>query len=281
MAQHDYDITNQSGAGFRSDLNNALAAIVSQNSGAAQPSTTYAYMWWADTTAGLLKFRNAANNAWIEFASLSSASIALSRLAAGALPTNVTVASANIVDGSIVDADINAAAAIAGTKIAEGTTAVRGTLQLTNSTTSPSTTTAATPANVKTAVDNAAAAQGAANAALSRGGGTMTGDVAFTSGQPRVARAWANYNATGTQSIRASFNIAGITDLGIGSTRLTFTNNMPDGNYAVVGAGTTAADGAPVIRPQVYNTTNVEILTEGNASGADVDSSVVSIAIFR
>ena len=65
MAQHDYIIANQSGAAFRADLNNGLAAIVSQNSGAAQPSTTYAYQWWADTTAGMLKQRNAANNAWI------------------------------------------------------------------------------------------------------------------------------------------------------------------------------------------------------------------------
>jgi hypothetical protein len=65
MAQHDYILANQSGAAFRSDLNNGLAAIVSQNSGAAQPSTTYAYQWWADTATGLLKISNAANNAWI------------------------------------------------------------------------------------------------------------------------------------------------------------------------------------------------------------------------
>ena len=65
MAQHDYIISNQSGAAFRADLNNGLAAIVSQNSGAAQPSTTYAYQWWADTTTGLLKLRNAANSGWI------------------------------------------------------------------------------------------------------------------------------------------------------------------------------------------------------------------------
>lgn len=65
MAQHDYAIANQSGAAFRSDLNNALAAIVSQNSGAVEPSVTYAYMPWADTTAGVMKLRNGANNAWI------------------------------------------------------------------------------------------------------------------------------------------------------------------------------------------------------------------------
>jgi hypothetical protein len=65
MAQHDYNIANQSGAAFRQDLNNALEAIVSQNSGTAEPSTTFAYQWWADTTAGVLKQRNAANSAWI------------------------------------------------------------------------------------------------------------------------------------------------------------------------------------------------------------------------
>lgn len=65
MAQHDYIIANQSGAGFRADLNNALAAIVSNNSGATAPATTYAYMPWADTTTGLFKIRNGANSAWI------------------------------------------------------------------------------------------------------------------------------------------------------------------------------------------------------------------------
>ena len=65
MAQHDYNISNQSGAAFRADLNNALAAIVSNNSGAVEPSTTYAYQFWADTTAGVLKQRNAANSAWV------------------------------------------------------------------------------------------------------------------------------------------------------------------------------------------------------------------------
>lgn len=65
MAQHDYVIANQSGASFRADLNNALSAIVSQNSGALEPSTTYAYMTWADTTTGLYKIRNAANSDWI------------------------------------------------------------------------------------------------------------------------------------------------------------------------------------------------------------------------
>ena len=85
MAQHDYIIANQSGAAFRSDLNNGLAAIVSQNSGAAQPSTTYAYQWWADTTTGLLKLRNAANNAWITIGTLADVNLGLLAQSGGTL----------------------------------------------------------------------------------------------------------------------------------------------------------------------------------------------------
>ena len=65
MATHDYVIANGTGAAVRADLNNALAAIVSNNSGTSEPATTYAYQWWADTTNNLLKLRNSANNAWI------------------------------------------------------------------------------------------------------------------------------------------------------------------------------------------------------------------------
>jgi hypothetical protein len=65
VAQHDYVIANGTGAAVRSDLNDALAAIVSNNSDTTEPSPTYAYMWWADTSTGLLKLRNGANNAWI------------------------------------------------------------------------------------------------------------------------------------------------------------------------------------------------------------------------
>ena len=70
MATHDYSLANQSGASFRSDLNNCLSAILSTNSNSSAPSTTVAYMLWADTSNGVLKIRNSANNAWIELLQL-------------------------------------------------------------------------------------------------------------------------------------------------------------------------------------------------------------------
>ena len=68
---HDYVIDNSTGANVRADINNALAAIVSNNSSSSQPTTRYAYMWWADTTTGILKIRNSANDGWIELFQLA------------------------------------------------------------------------------------------------------------------------------------------------------------------------------------------------------------------
>ena len=72
MAQHDYDIANASGASVRADLNAMADAMVSNNSGGTEPTTKFSYMWWADTTTGLMKQRNGANNAWLTRGSLTS-----------------------------------------------------------------------------------------------------------------------------------------------------------------------------------------------------------------
>ena len=66
MPTHDYVIDNGTGAAVRDDINNALAAIVSNNSNTSAPSTLYAYQWWADTGNNVMKLRNSANNDWHE-----------------------------------------------------------------------------------------------------------------------------------------------------------------------------------------------------------------------
>ena len=48
---------------------------------------------------------------------IANDAVTMEKLNSGALPTDITVASANIVDGTIVNADVNAAAAIEGSKI--------------------------------------------------------------------------------------------------------------------------------------------------------------------
>jgi len=76
MAQHDYVIDNASGAAVRSDINSALQAVLTNNSGTA-PSTTAAYMLWADTgsSPNLLKIRDSSDGAWIKICEIVSGGI--------------------------------------------------------------------------------------------------------------------------------------------------------------------------------------------------------------
>jgi len=66
VSQNDLVIANQSAPGFRSDLNDALQALGSLNSGSSAPSTTYANMLWYDTSNNILKMRSEADDAWID-----------------------------------------------------------------------------------------------------------------------------------------------------------------------------------------------------------------------
>ena len=65
MSQNDLIINNQSFPATRADINSALQALGSLNSGATAPSTTYASMLWYDTATNYLKMRSEANDAWI------------------------------------------------------------------------------------------------------------------------------------------------------------------------------------------------------------------------
>lgn len=65
MSQNDFVVANADGATVRADINANLQALASLSSGASEPSTTYAYQIWADTSNGIVKQRNAANTGWV------------------------------------------------------------------------------------------------------------------------------------------------------------------------------------------------------------------------
>ena len=68
MSQNDFNLANQGFPSMRADMNSAFQALASNSSGVTEPSTTYSYQWWYDTTTDTLKIRNADNDAWISFA---------------------------------------------------------------------------------------------------------------------------------------------------------------------------------------------------------------------
>lgn len=94
MSQHDMLVDNDTGRNVRLDINDALAALVSNSSGATEPSTMFAFQLWADTTNNLLKIRNAANNAWITVGTLSAVNLGLLSLAGGTLTGALLLATA-------------------------------------------------------------------------------------------------------------------------------------------------------------------------------------------
>ena len=98
------------------------------------------------------------------------------------------------------------------------------------------------------------------------------------------AKAWANFNGSGTVSIRTSFNFASITDNGTGDYTLTFTNAMTDAAYCVLCATNDSgvakravvlyADSAPV-------NTSVRLASFRSTTGELVDEDIISVAVFR
>jgi hypothetical protein len=72
MSQHDFNIANQTFPATRADINDAILAVVSNSSGDAEPSTTYANQWWYETDTNTLKIRNEANDGWVDVITLDA-----------------------------------------------------------------------------------------------------------------------------------------------------------------------------------------------------------------
>lgn len=96
-----------------------------------------------------------------------------------------------------------------------------------------------------------------------------------------AARAWVNFNGTGTVAIRASGNVSSITDNGTGDYTVNFTTAMPDANYAANVTGAAEANAATAaVRTSTYSTTALRVNTLSTAF-ANADNVVVNVAIFR
>jgi hypothetical protein len=99
------------------------------------------------------------------------------------------------------------------------------------------------------------------------------------------ARAWVNFNGSGTVAIRASGNVSSITDNGgVGDYTVNFTSAMPDANYATVA---TAGDATNNLINVSQNggsfpptTTSVRLQTLPS-NGTTYDARFVNVAIFR
>ena len=110
---------------------------------------------------------------------------------------------------------------------------------------------------------------------------------------PGVAKAWVNFNGTGTVAIRAALNVTSITDNGPGDYTVNFTTAIKDANYSAVlsaGAGFVPTPSTsnvlyaqgPIAAP---TTSSFRLFTGvgavGAGSGSFIDAAYVNVAIFR
>jgi hypothetical protein len=107
------------------------------------------------------------------------------------------------------------------------------------------------------------------------------------------AKAWVNFNGTGTVAIRASYNVSSITDNGTGDYTINFTNAFADANYSPMFGASPAAgfsgsvgswwlgvslDGSGNARTKT--TSALRIISTGSG-GSLQDSPEINAAIFR
>jgi hypothetical protein len=101
-----------------------------------------------------------------------------------------------------------------------------------------------------------------------------------------TARAWVQFNGTGTVAINSSFNVSSITDNGTGDYTVNFTSSISDALYLVIGSAYVAtADTTRVgiVGPKTLATGSVRVLTgsSGTASAVPIDCVHVSVGVFR
>ena len=89
MAEHDFIIDNGTGSAVRTDINNVLQAIASNNSNSGALTTNYAYQWHVDTSDGNLKIRNAANNGYVTVGPVATTNFGLAPLTGGTFTGDV------------------------------------------------------------------------------------------------------------------------------------------------------------------------------------------------
>ena len=102
--------------------------------------------------------------------------------------------------------------------------------------------------------------------------------------QARVAKAWANFDGSGTPSIEDSYNVSSLTDTATGRYTLNFSTALANGHYAWAGSagneGTTTS-GRDVSNDGTRTTSALPIrVTYFDSYNATVDDAYVGIIVF-
>lgn len=98
-------------------------------------------------------------------------------------------------------------------------------------------------------------------------------------GAMTAVRAFVNFNGTGVVAIRAGFNVASITDNGVGDYTVNFGVAMPDANYAAFVTGKDATGTWTSLNATAQTMSAVRVICRG--TGALTDTDTMNVAILR
>ena len=102
-----------------------------------------------------------------------------------------------------------------------------------------------------------------------------------------IAKAWVNFNGTGTVAIRQAFNVSTITDNGTGNYTVNLTVAMPDTNYNfVTNSSNTNSSNILCIGQLNWDnptktTSALRLYNLKTTNGALTDQDTISVTIFR
>ena len=118
-----------------------------------------------------------------------------------------------------------------------------------------------------------------------RGDNTWNGVASLTTASGTApsysARAWVNFNGTGTVAIRASGNCSSVTDNGTGDYTINFATAMADANYCFQGNGYSSKTFNENDSSAIRTVNALKISVRESSSNIYVDTAQISVAIFR
>ena len=112
--------------------------------------------------------------------------------------------------------------------------------------------------------------------------GTTTTQPSIPALDQRMAKAWVNFNGTGTVAINSSYNVSSITDHAIGDYSMNFANSMSDANYSATGMASTNAIAGTMLekRTNVAQTSNAIRVSSRKLENSNIDAVYVCVQVF-
>lgn len=104
-------------------------------------------------------------------------------------------------------------------------------------------------------------------------------NIAITSASSQIAKAWVNFNGT-TSSVKASYNVSSITNIGTGKKQVNFTSALADTNYAALASiNQTGLNG--LLGTKTATTTSSYFQIDMGQNNSLSDFTEVSVSVFR